>query len=208
MLASITPLGERGRHNRWGTTAAWYVAGSILGGVTSGAVFGALGALAGTALEAAGASTTTLTVAALATLAVLCAVGLACDLHLFGLRLPTNHRQVNERWLDTYRAWVYGGGFGFQLGLGLVTIVTVSATYLTFAAAFLSGSVLGGVLIGATFGLARALPLFAARHADDFGAIAELHRRAAAWEAPVRTVLLGVQGLALAAATVLALGVA
>ncbi len=208
MLASITPLGEQGRNNRWGTTAAWYVAGSVLGGVTSGAVFGALGALTRTALEGAGASSATLTTVALGLLAVLCAAGLACDLHLFGLRLPTNHRQVNERWLDTYRSWVYGGGFGFQLGLGLVTIVTVSATYLTFAAAFLSGSLLGGVVIGATFGLARALPLFAARHADDFGAISELHRRAATWEAPVRTALLGGQSLALAAATVLALGVA
>ena len=208
MLASITPLGERGRNNRWGTTAAWYVAGSVLGGVTSGAVFGALGALARLALEGAGASSTAVTALALGALAVLCAAGLACDLHLFGLRLPTNHRQVNERWIDTYRSWVYAGGFGFQLGLGLVTIVTVSATYLTFAAAFLSGSLLGGIVIGATFGIARALPLLAARHADDFGAISDLHRRAAAWEAPVRTVLLGGQAVALAAATVLALGVA
>jgi len=208
MLASITPLGERGRNNRWGTTAAWYVAGSVLGGVTSGAVFGALGGLTRSAIEAAGASSATVTAVALGVLALLCAAGLACDLHLFGLRLPTNHRQVNERWIDTYRPWVYAGGFGFQLGLGLVTIVTVSATYLTFAAAFLSGSLLGGVAIGATFGLARALPLLAARHADDFGAISDLHRRAAAWEAPVRTVLLGGQALALAAATVLALGVA
>ncbi|MEZ5142868.1 MAG: sulfite exporter TauE/SafE family protein [Acidimicrobiales bacterium] len=208
MLASITPLGERGRDNRWGVTAAWYVAGSVLGGATSGAAFGAVGALVRIGLEAVGVSSTARTVGALLVLAVLCAVGLAFDLHLLGLELPTNHRQVNERWLDTYRSWVYGGGFGFQLGLGLVTIVTVSATYLTFAAAFLSGSVLGGLVIGVTFGLARALPLLWARHADDFGAIRDLHRRSAAWEGPVRTALLGCQGLALALATVLALGVA
>jgi hypothetical protein len=207
MLARITPRGERGRHNRWAATASWYLAGSVLGGVTSGVAFGAAGALVRVGLEAAGVSGTALTAGALVGLAVGCAVGLAFDLHVGGLSLPTNHRQVNERWIDTYRPWIYGGGFGFQLGLGLVTIVTVSATYLTFLAALLSGSVLGGLLIGATFGLARALPLLAARRATDGPSIRALHQRAAALEAPARHALYGWQGLALALATLAAVGV-
>ena len=33
-----------------------------------------------------------------------------------GFRLPSHTRQVNEAWLDEYRGWVYGGGFGWQIG--------------------------------------------------------------------------------------------
>ena len=68
------------------------------------------------------------------------------ELGVGGAHLPTNHRQVNERWLDDYRGWVYGIGYGFQLGMGVVTIVTSATTYLAFLAAFLSHSVLGGLI--------------------------------------------------------------
>ena len=32
MLSSITPLGERGRHNRFAVTAAAHIAGAVVGG--------------------------------------------------------------------------------------------------------------------------------------------------------------------------------
>jgi hypothetical protein len=35
-----------------------------------------------------------------------------------GSGCPSWQRQVDERWLTTYRGWVYGAGFGFQLGAG------------------------------------------------------------------------------------------
>ena len=54
---------------------------------------------------------------------------------------------------------MYGLGFGVQLGLGVVTIVTTAAVYLTWVAAFLSGSVAVGAAVGAAFGLARAVPV-------------------------------------------------
>lgn len=47
--------------------------------------------------------------------------GLALDLGLGALRLPGPARQVDEDWLARYRGWVYGAGFGTQLGLGVVT---------------------------------------------------------------------------------------
>ena len=60
--------------------------------------------------------------------------------------------------------WVYGAGFGAQLGLAFATIVTASATWIAFACALLSGCPSAGLRsIGAIFGLARALPLLAAR---------------------------------------------
>jgi len=34
MLASINPLGERARNQRWGVTYAFYLLGSVAGGAT------------------------------------------------------------------------------------------------------------------------------------------------------------------------------
>ena len=49
---------------------------------------------------------------------------------------------------------------GFQLGLGMVTIITTAAVYLTWATALLSASTAAGLVVGVAFGLARALPIF------------------------------------------------
>ena len=143
MLTSITPLGERGRGNRWAVTMTAYVVGSLLGGATVGLVLGAAGSL-------------------LPTLPVLLLAGLVClaaaVADLGPWRLPGGHRQVDEDWLTRYRGWVYGFGFGLQLGLGVVTIVTSAATYALLGLALLTGSPLAGLALGAVFGLSRALP--------------------------------------------------
>jgi hypothetical protein len=186
MLSSITPLGERGRNNRWWLTVVAYIAGSAVGGATIGAVFGALGTLLPRSPKA-----------ALGALAVAALLGLLAELGVGGLRLPTNHRQVNERWLDTYRGWVYGVGFGFQLGLGVATIVTSAATYLTIAAALLVHSVAGGLAIGATFGLGRALPVLLTATARHPAGLQHLHRRTERWHGPAQRLSLGAQLLAL-----------
>ena len=153
MLGSITPLGERGRGSKWWLTASAYVVGSVLGGLAMGSVFGLLGRLTVGAL---GVSTP----ARLVTLASGLLAGLALDLRIGGLKLPTNHRQVDEEWRTRYRGWVWGLGFGLQLGTGVVTIVTTSTVYATWLAAALTGSVGGGAAVGLVFGLARALPVF------------------------------------------------
>lgn len=202
MLASITPFGERGKNNRWGVTVAAYVAGSVAGGIALGLLAGSIGALARAALG----DPTWWATAALVVLALGAAAGLLFDVGVGGLRLPTNHRQVNERWLDRYRGVVYGFGFGAQLGFGLVTIVSGSILYLTVLAAACSGTVLGGAIIGGVFGLARALPQLSARRAVSPAALRDLLRRSQALVVPVRTTSLVVQGLVGIAALVLALG--
>ncbi|HSS10068.1 MAG TPA: hypothetical protein VLL25_09295, partial [Acidimicrobiales bacterium] len=146
MLTSISPLGERARHNRWGLTVTAYVAGSVLAGVAVGILLGGLGAVF--SLPAA-AKAALLAVGALAS--ILADAGV--------IPLPTLHRQVNEDWLNRYRGWVYGGGFGVQLGAGVATIVTSATVYLTLVGELLVGSAALGALIGATFGLVRAAPL-------------------------------------------------
>src|SRR5687767_2151844 len=165
MLASIHPLGERARRQRFGVTATAYVAGSLAGGATIGALAGSVGGVLDAPPE----------VAALAAAAgTLAAIG--ADI-VTGGRVPSLHRQVNERWLTAYRGWVYGLGFGFQLGLGVVTIVTTALVYATVLAALTTGSTAAGAAVGATFGLARAIPLAAVRSITEPSSLRAVHHR-------------------------------
>ncbi len=192
MLGSITPLGERGRNRRWGITVTTYVIGSMLGGV---AIAGALG-WAGTAIGLGGLSATV----RLGVLAVAVLVGVAFDLRLWGLRLPTIHRQVNEDWMVRYRSWVYGLGFGVQLGLGVVTIVTTSAIYAMLLAAALSGSAATGAVIGGVFGFLRAAIVFAVagvRRPEQLGRADVLLRRWDGWTRRAAMAVSGALGVAL-----------
>jgi hypothetical protein len=161
MLTSISPLGERARHNRWAITVSWYVAASVSVAAATGALLGALGGLAGVSLV--------VRAAILAGLALLAAVTDGRGVQAPGLR-----RQVDEDWLNRYRGWVYGAGFGAQLGAGWTTIVTTATVWLYLAAALLAGSWRAGLAVGATFGLVRALPLVSVGRVRSF---AQLQRR-------------------------------
>ena len=108
MLATVTPLAERARGHRYRSTATWFVAGGTVGGVTLGLVMAAL------ALGVRAAAPSTVVLAAIACAAAL--VAAASDARLGGFHLPFHSRQVNERWLDQFRPWVYGAGFGWQIG--------------------------------------------------------------------------------------------
>jgi hypothetical protein len=158
MLASITPLGERGRGQHWGWTTGFFVVGASAGGALLGGAFGLLGLLMGL-------DQTPLTFR-LAGIGLILLLGGALDSGLFGLGLPSVRRQVNEEWLDQYRGWVYGLGFGFQLGTGVATIVTSAAVYGSFLIAFASGSPVTGAALGAWFGMVRAATLFAVAGVD------------------------------------------
>jgi MFS family permease len=185
MLASISPLGERARGQRFGITATAYVIGSIAGGALVGGLLGALGQLA-----LAGVS-----VAVRAGILGLLALA-AVLLDRRERRIPSWHRQVNEDWLSEYRGWVYGLGFGFQLGLGVVTIVTTASVYLTWAAALLSGSTPAGIVIGLAFGLARALPIFGGLRVGGPDQLAARVGRLDRWDGNFRVVTVLVEALA------------
>jgi len=155
MLASISPLGERARRQRYAVTVVAYIAASTVAGALLGGLLAAAGApWAGTH-------------GSLLVIGVLAVVGLLLDARVLGLRVPGPRRQVNEDWLATYRGWVYGIGYGAQLGLGITTIVTASITWVAFACAAATGSLAAGMVVGATFGLARALPVLATARAYD-----------------------------------------
>jgi hypothetical protein len=169
MLSTITPIGERGRNHRYASTATWFILGAVLGGATLGV---------GAALLAAGVGALDLSAsAALGTAAVLAAVTIASDLQLGGFRLPAHIRQVNEGWLGQYRSWVYGGGFGWQIGVGLATYVTTSAVYLMIAMAALTGTPAIAFAVITGFGLVRGLAVLLGRHLTTPERLLALHRR-------------------------------
>ena len=169
MLASITPLSETGRGNRFRTTATWFVVGSTLGGLTLG-----LGvAILAVGVHGLALSATALGVAALAT----AVVAAASDIGVKGFRLPVHHRQVNERWLDQFRPWVYAAGFGGQIGTGLATYITTAAVYLMIVLGALGGSPGWGLGLGVTFGFVRGLSVLLGRNITTPDALRSFHRK-------------------------------
>lgn len=171
MLSSIHPLGERGRNNRWGLTVAAHMAGSWAGGVVAFTLAAALGLL----------------LPDNAVWAAVAVAAVAVVVEVRSSRIPGPRRQVNEDWLHRYRGWVYGAGFGFQLGAGVMTIVTTTATYVALALTALTHDVAAGVVVGTVFGLGRSLPLLAARRVHDGGQLAALHRNLRTLARPVQT---------------------
>ena len=178
MLASIHPLGERARGQRFSVTVVALTIGSIGGGAILGALLGGLGSFIG------GSGSVAIRAAVLAVAAV---IAVAVDGRRNG-SVPSWHRQVNEDWLGRYRGWVYGFGFGAQLGVGVLTIVTTAAVYVTWIAAAMTASPGRGLLVGARFGLARSFPLFASISLVTPDAIAARVRRLEGWTGTFGTV--------------------
>jgi hypothetical protein len=176
----------------------WYAAGSVAAGAGLGALLAAMGSFARDPL---GLSSR----AAIGALALVMAAGVALDLGVPGARLPTLRRQVNEEWLYRYRGWLYGLGFGLQLGAGFVTVVVISAVYGSFAAAFLSGSIRHGLLIGAAFGLARAGSMLWVASVRRVPQLVTVDARLRRWDRPSHHLAIAAEAALLAVAVLAAL---
>ena len=197
MLSSISPLGERARSSRWWLTTTAYVLGSLFGGVVLGVGAALLGSVVPQSWRG--------SAWALGLMAGLLVVGLLLDLRVGGLSLPSWRRQVDEQWLTRYRGWVYGVGFGAQLGFGLVTIITSATTYAVVLLAALSGNAAAGLAIGATFGLVRALPSLLMGRVADRDRLHRVFGRIERWAHPAE--LLSRAALASGAAVLVAAAV-
>lgn len=163
MLSSINPLGERGRGQRYWLTATFYVIGSTLGGLLLGTAGGAIGLLLP-------GGNWKLPLIALA-------VGAGAILDVVRREPPSWRRQVDENWLSRYRGWVYGLGFGLQLGLGVVTIITSASVYSLLAMTILAGSFPIAVWAGALFGTGRAVVILLGRNSVDPMSLRAMMRR-------------------------------
>lgn len=196
MLSSITPLSESGRGNRYWATVTWFLFGSILGGATLGAVAGLGALLVSATVMSSVASAVLVLVAALITV--------ASDLGVGGFRLPANPRQVERTWLDRFRSWVYGLGFGWQLGVGVATYVMSASVYLMVVAAAATGDPLLAMAIVSLFGLLRGLAILPAARVKTPADLSALHRLIERFRPTSRVVAVVAQiGVLAAAATVL-----
>ncbi|MGQ0824023.1 MAG: hypothetical protein ACT4OX_03145 [Actinomycetota bacterium] len=185
MLSTVTPLAERGRAHRYGVTASWFILGGIAGGATLGL---------GTALVAwlvAAADPAPAVIGAVVVLAAMIAI--ASDTNWLGFRLPAHTRQVDDAWLARYRAWVYGIGFGWQIGIGLATYIMTAGVYLLIVGSALAASPFLAFAIGVVFGAVRGLAvLLSARISTPAGLFA-FHRRFETIGPYARTLVVTVQ---------------
>jgi hypothetical protein len=186
MLSTITPLAEKSRGQRWSATATWYLGGALAGGAALGAVLALLAA--GVHVLTPTTTTSTVAIAVATGLALLAATAEAGV-----VALPIHHRQVNERWLDAYRPWVYATGFGWQIGTGVATYIKTSAVYVLIALAALTGNPLVAFAVGVLFGLVRGLAVFASRGITTTSALATFHRRFMELDRPARATVVAVE---------------
>ncbi len=169
MLTSLNPVSERARGHRFWVTAGWYVAGATLGG----ALLGAACALGAAAVAVLGASQGWTWGVAL----VGAAIAVASDSPIVRWQLPDHPRQVDERWLDVYRRWVYASGYGVQIGAGFATYIMSAAVYLTALLAVLTAAPANAFLVGVTFGVVRGLCVLCAAAARTPDALRTTVRR-------------------------------
>lgn len=185
MLSQLTPVGEASRGYRYRTTAAWFVLGAVLGGATLGAAMAAMAAIV---------ATLDLTATALLGIAAgAAALGAAVDGGALGVSPPFFKRQVNEYWLSKYRAWVYGSGFGWQIGAGVTTYIMTAAVVVTIAFGALTAGPGAALALGLVFGLARGLAVLLTARRRTTAELFALHRRFDALGEPVRRAVIVVQ---------------
>lgn len=122
-----------------------FALGSIAGGAVSFAVL----ALAGTALEIHAATGATVVLAAAAAVAEAAGVRV----------LPQVRRQVPEPWRRVLPLPVTAGLYGALLGVGFATFVLTLAFWALAAVVVLQGEAALGLVVGAAFGLGRAVPV-------------------------------------------------
>ncbi|MCY4621934.1 MAG: hypothetical protein OXD34_08895 [bacterium] len=165
MLTSISPLGERARGNRWSLTVTWLAMGTVVGGASLGAVLGALGRSLPVTLDESW------------LLSALAVAGIAAAVWDLKVRRFPVRRQVNEDWLSAFRPWVYGLGYGLQLGAAVVTAVNTALVPMFMLAALLTRDPLSGLVVGAAFGAIRGLTVTLNRRVRNAADLRRLHHR-------------------------------
>jgi MFS family permease len=184
MLSQLTPVAERARGNRFRVSSAWFMLGALTGGATLGAGVAGLTAVV-RAIEF-----PSEVAAAAAALVALSAAAL--DARVLPWAPPFFRRQVNEDWLTSYRSWVYGLGFGWQIGAGITTYVMTSAVFVLIALGALSASPWIAFAAAMTFAIVRGLAVFASAFCSTYEELLSFHRRMAMNEPLARRGVVGV----------------
>jgi len=198
MLSTVTPVAERARGHRYGATATWFVIGATVGGATL-----ALGValLAGLVDAFDVSESARLTIAA-----VTAALATASDLRVFGFHLPLHTRQVNDEWLARFRPWVYGAGFGWQIGVGFATYIMTGGLYLMVVLAALTGDPVVAFAVVTGFGFVRGLAVLLSARLDTPAKVFAFHRRFDAMGPWTRAAMIALEGAVIGVATVAVAG--
>lgn len=148
MVETIGLSGDRGRRLTTAAACAAFVPGAVVGGV---ATFGLLSVL-GELVHGAAGRTAYLVAAALALAAA------AAEAR--GLRIaPQIRRQLPESWRWTMPLPLAAGLYGVLLGLGFTTFVLTFGVWALGGISLALGDPVVGLVIGAAFGVGRAIPV-------------------------------------------------
>jgi hypothetical protein len=148
MVETIGLAGDRGRRLTATAACTAFVPGAVVGGV---ATFGLLSVLGELVHGAAGRT------------AYLVAAGVAvaaAGAEARGLRIaPQIRRQLPERWRWTMPLPLAAGLYGVLLGLGFTTFVLTFGVWALGGISLALGNPKAGLVIGAAFGIGRAIPV-------------------------------------------------
>jgi hypothetical protein len=148
MVETIGLAGERGRRLTTAAASAAFVPGAVAGGI---ATFGLLSVL-GELVHGAAGRTAYLVAAGVALAAAVAEAR--------GLRIaPQIRRQLPERWRWTMPLPLAAGLYGILLGLGFTTFVLSFGVWALGGISLALGDPRAGLVIGAAFGLGRAIPI-------------------------------------------------
>jgi hypothetical protein len=183
MLSTLNPVSERARGHRFWATACWYVVGAVVGGALLGLGCAVLAVAFG---GVAAPSSVGWSLALAGSL-----VAVLSDARIGGWSLPLHPRQVDERWVDRYRRWLYASGYGVQIGTGFATYVMTAGVYLLVLLAALTGSPAQAFAGGVAFGLLRGVSIVVAAGARTPDSLRLAIRRVDAWAAASALVAAG-----------------
>lgn len=174
VASTITRIGESGRGRSFAPTALSYSIGAVVGG----AGLGVLGTALSQSLRWMGLSESS----GLALSGALLLLAALADIGAIGPALPHIRRQVDERWIDEYRGWVLGFGYGCQIGFGLCTYVMTTGVYLVVALGAVLLQPPQALLIGLVFGLVRGAVVWLGATISSPADLDHMHARFAALE--------------------------
>ena len=148
MVETIGPTGHTGGRRTTLAASASFVPGAILGGAIT---FGSLAALGGL-IHGAGSQASYIVAAALAALAA------AAEARGVPI-VPQVRRQLPEHWRRVMPMPIAAFLYGILLGLGFTTFVLSFGVWALAGISLALGDPTAGVLVGAAFGVGRALPI-------------------------------------------------
>lgn len=148
MVGTIAPLVQVARR-QWLISTGSFVLASIMGGSAVGVLLGVMGNVLPISMP---------TSAGAWLLAAVAVVLALVELRVLPLKVPTLYRSVPQHWWIRYGPTRAALAYGGILGMGITTFVPLASFYLIPLAAILLGPADGGI-IGASYGLGRALPV-------------------------------------------------